>query len=251
MATLHTLCDGSVLRRMNARELITYSPWQGNRIMDTAHAESLESGLHGHYDHLDHLYKLITIRELDASDAIVEKIYIIDGQHRAAVISHGFRSNPLMDDFVVLVTIKRVASEAEAITYFKTLNRVKPIDWKDDPKLIVNKYVAALEEKFTVKKPRRVFIRTDTKFPYLSMTLLRAALEKECARSPLSDNDADVSRFVDAVDGWNTSMVTGGEVPTMVPRKERGRWEKAFGIGFVLAVDSECRWIETIRRRGT
>jgi hypothetical protein len=240
----HTLNDGSVVRAMNARELITYAPWQGNRILDSLHIDAIESSINGCYEHLDSGYKFIVMRELDASDNIVENKYIIDGQHRVEVLKRGFKNNPFLDDFTVLVTEKRVSGESEAIAYFRALNHAKPIEWKIDPKLIVNKYVEALEKGF-MQNRRTSFIRSDTKFPYLSSSLLRTALENEHARLPLSDDDADIARFVDTVLEWNKTKLM--EPVGLLSKKLKERFDKAIGIGFVLAVDPACPWIRINR----
>jgi hypothetical protein len=242
---LHTLHDGSVLRTMTVRELMTYSPWQGNRILDHGHVDSLEKALNGHVELLDSGYKLIIMRELDASDTIIENKYIIDGQHRAEVLKRAFKNNPFLDDFEVCVSEKRVSGEAEAIAYFRSLNHAKPIEWKMDPKLIVNKYVEALE-KSCMQTKRASFIRTDTKFPYLSSSVLRSALEKEHARQQLSDDDADVTKFVENVLEWNKTILLE-PISSTLPKKTRERLEKGISLGFVLAVDPACAWIRINR----
>ncbi len=245
---LHTLHDGSVLRTMMARELTTYQPWQGNRILDHGHVDSLEKALNGHVELLDSGYKLVILREMDASDTIIENKYIIDGQHRAEVLKRAFKNNPFLDDFEVLVSEKHVSGEAEAIAYFRSLNHAKPIEWKMDPKLIVNKYVEALE-KACMQTKRVSFIRSDTKFPYLSSSMLRTALEKEHVRQQLSDDDADVAKFVENVLEWNKSKLLV-PIPPALPKKIRERLEKGIGIGFVLAVDPSCAWIRINRGGG-
>jgi hypothetical protein len=239
---LHTLNDGSVLRKMTARELMTYPPWQGNRILDHGHVDSLEQSLNGNVELLDSGYKLVILREIDASDTIIENKYIIDGQHRVEVLKRAFISNPFLDDFEVCVTEKHVSGEAEAIAYFRCLNHAKPIEWKMDPKLIVNKYVEALE-KSCMQTKRVSFIRTDTKFPYLSSSVLRSALEKEHARQQLSDDDVDVRKFVENVLEWNKARLLEPISTSTLPKKSRERIEKGIGIGFVLAVDPACHWI--------
>lgn len=242
---LHTLNDGSTMRAMNARELITYAPWQGNRILDSKHVDALETAIGGRCECLDSGYKLIIMREMDASDNIVENKYIIDGQHRAEVIKRGFKNNPFLDDFVVLITEKRVSGEAEAIAYFRALNHCKPIEWKMDPKLIINKYMEAFE-KGCMQSRRVSFIRSDTKFPYLSASVLRTALEKEHERSPLSDEDVDVAMLTDKILEWNKAKIME-PISAALPKKLRERLEKGIGIGFVLAVDPMCPWIRINR----
>jgi hypothetical protein len=239
---LHTLNDGSVLRKMTARELMTYQPWQGNRILDHGHVDSLEKSLNGYVELLDSGYKLIIIREIDASDTIIENKYIIDGQHRVEVLKRAFISNPFLDDFELCITEKHVRGEAEAIAYFRCLNHAKPIEWKMDPKLIVNKYVEALEKSCMLTK-RVSFIRSDTKFPYLSSSVLRLALEKEHVRQQLSDDDADVAKFVENVLEWNKAILIEPISTSTLPKKIRERLEKGISLGFVLAVDPTCAWI--------
>jgi hypothetical protein len=240
---LHRFNDGSGLYKMNARELITYQAWEGNRIIDSTHVKAIEDSLKGNYERLDFGFKLISIPDKDAAGNIIPKINIIDGQHRAEVLRNGFKNNPFMEDFVVLVSIKQVSNQTEAIAYFRELNHAKPIDWKD-PTMIINDYIEALTKGFMQTK-RMSFIRNDTKFPYLSDKILRTALEKENERVALSYNKDDISKFVEKVQEWNNSQIT--DPVSVSSKKAAERMEKAIGMGFVLAVDPTCAWIRACR----
>jgi hypothetical protein len=230
---------------ISARQLITYTPWKGNRILDTKHKESIKASLRGRYNLLDHWFKLISIPESDAGGNVTEKIYIIDGQHRAEVLREAFISDPAMEDFHVVVSIKKVDNETEAIAYFRTLNHAKPIDWKTDPNMIINEYIEALAKAFAQTR-RTSFIRSDTKFPYLSFKVLRTALEKEHERLPLSELKDDIEQFVERVTEWNTANITE-TTPSSASKKEQERREKAVATGFMLAVDPSCEWIQACR----
>jgi hypothetical protein len=245
MSILHTLNDGSVLGLMSARQLISISAWNGNRILDKTHKESIKVSLNGKYTLLDHGYKLISVPEIDAGGNTTEKIYIIDGQHRAEVLREAFLSDPAMDDFTVVVSLKKVTDEMEAIAYFRTLNHAKPIDWKSDPKMIVMEYIETLTKAFAMTR-RTSYIREDTKFPYLSYKVLRTALEKEHERKPLSEKKQDIEQFVVRVLEWNADKITE-PVPPTLSKKVQERIQRAAATTFMLAVDPSCPWIQACR----
>jgi hypothetical protein len=101
---------------------------------------------------------------------------IVDGQHRVTILKKYYgnvSANPFdMEEFNVLVIEKRVTCEEEIIKYFKMLNQTKAIQWREDPRMIVNKYIDALLKRFNT--PKKYLIRSGkTRFPYISVETLR------------------------------------------------------------------------------
>jgi hypothetical protein len=252
MSFIYTFNDGALLAFISARQLITYPVWNGNRVLDTKHKDSIKELVKGEYKKLDRLYSLVGITETDAVGNKTEKWYINDGQHRAEVIREAFLSNPTMEDFQVLVTFKRVTNETEAIMDFRILNHAKPIDWKTDRNVIINEYILALVKAFS-RETRRTpisFIREETKFPYLSFKVLRTALENEFKREPLSESKESIAQFVERVIEWNVAKITES-ISSSASKKEQERYEKAIATRFMLAVDPACPWIQACRHAKT
>jgi hypothetical protein len=116
-------------------------------------------------------YKLIQYKE---SEDDKPKSFIIDGQHRISVVTEYLETKTFEDDilptkdFQLTVTEIRVGSEADAISYFNKINNVKPIQFEEDPNLIINTYIVGLEKQF----PGKLRIKR----PYLSADKLREAL---------------------------------------------------------------------------
>ena len=136
---------------MSALALIRIPIWKGNRIIDLEHVKNIKESIDYKAYLLDSGYKTIQYDEIDESNKPVKKTYLIDGQHRISVVSDYFEHVQDTKDFLVTVTEIRVESEADAIEYFNKINNVKPIQFKEDPNLIVNKYLQRLINSYPVK----------------------------------------------------------------------------------------------------
>lgn len=172
---LTRLSDGSVLYKMSARELITIPTWHGNRIVDPKHTQELKKST-GHPKQFDikpfHIVRYNAERE---DGSYEECTAIVDGQHRVEVIKEYFesQSDPFIEtDFTLLVIEKHCYTEQEVVQYFKILNTTKSIEWRDDPRLIANRYLEALCNKINTKK-RQLIRNGKTRRPYLSLETLR------------------------------------------------------------------------------
>ena len=78
---LHTFHDRSVLRRISARDLIKIPIWKGNRTIEVAHAEEIFCAIGGNVRCLDSsIFRIVKYMEMNASGALQEQKYIIDGQ---------------------------------------------------------------------------------------------------------------------------------------------------------------------------
>jgi hypothetical protein len=209
---LHTFHDGSSLAIITAQELIAVPVWKGNRTLDMAHADAIRNAV-SDIRCLDSGYRIVNYLEPDATGALVPQAYLIDGQHRA----HVLRTSGAPMDFPVVVTIKNVESETEAIDFFNAINTVKAQQWTVDPALIVNQYIAALERTFNT--PRTKFIRPATHRPYLSVDRLREALKK------LTLDPKGVAAFCDRAKAKNAALVAAAPL------------SRGGAIGFMLGQD--------------
>jgi hypothetical protein len=145
--------------------------------------------------------------------------------------------------FDVLVIEKEVDGESDAIEYFNTLNNVKP-QQENDPRLLTNKYIAALEKKFNVNK-KAPHIKPEgktTKRPYLSSDVLRTELEKWGGL--LKQSNAHINKFIKSVDQWNVRKINEYELGlAYCPPKDYGIIGAALEKKFMLAIDVRLGWV--------
>ena len=117
---LHTNNDGSRLMRSTAYELLEYSVWRGQRIIDLEHAKRLRDSIDD-IRNLDSDYHLIVKRELHLDGRIIETRELVGGQHRRSILLEE-KACLRLPDFPVTYTEKDVESEAEAEAYFRPTN---------------------------------------------------------------------------------------------------------------------------------
>ena len=246
MSILHTYSDGSVLRRITARELIRIPIWKGNRIMDIEHAEAIKRAIGANITSLDNGYRIVKYYEQDVAGRPCLQSYIIDGQHRAHVLRDFYDTSLCEPDFDLTVTEKHVASESEAIAYFNALNNVKPQCWKTDKNLLANQYIAELEAHFNVRKRCPLIRPANTHRPYLSSERLREALLLHT--DVLTDTGARafavraVNVNAESLDSWKLALAINPEM------KDATIVDKAIGIGFMLGVENPVKWISKVAK---
>jgi hypothetical protein len=233
---LCSFSDGSVLRKIKAKELVGVPVWKGNRFIDLAHAELIKSAIGGVINALDStIFRLVKYKDSVSGQ---EQTYLVDGQHRQHVIKKYYEEHYILPiNFDVMVHEKTVDSESEAIEYFNAINNVKP-QQDNDPKMLANKYILALEKKF-VK-----LIRPEgkaTKRPFLSNDLLRVALEGNAGL--LRQGDAFVRRFIERVDAWNTKRIRDYELG-LIERREETVLDTCLKKKFILAFDARLPWVK-------
>lgn len=188
--------------------------------------------------HLDSGFRLLKYVEEDAEGRSIEQRYIVDGQHRLAVLRAYFEENLCVEDFMVTATEAVVGSETEAIAYFNRINNVKPIHYKEDPVLIVNRYIAGLQMAFPGRKRVQLIKSTGTHRPYLSVDRLREELLRVVDRLP------DVDSFVSGAVATNGRMLRDLEIGLAAGiSKEVKMAERCIELGFALAFD--LRWINS------
>ena len=239
---MHRFHDGSTLRTMMASELIAIPVWKGNRIMDADHAAAIRSKA-SDVRHLDSGYRIIKYKEPDASGTVRLQSYLIDGQHRAAVLREHFLSTLCEPDFMVVVTEREVTSESEAIEYFNVINTVKPQQWRTDPAILVNQYIAELERRFNTKKMK--FIRQgSTVRPYLSVDRLREVLRENITALP--QEAAMIQEFGRRAEEKNSELIAAAPMLILANTKDSRLYERAAAANFVLAVDVRLPWIKEL-----
>ena len=241
---LHRFNDGSILKLMSAKELVSIPVWKGNRILDTEHASKIKEAIGDNINRLDSGYTIIRYNEETSDGRVILSSYLIDGQHRASIIRDFYNSTICEPDFQLTITEKTVESESEAIDYFNSINNVKPQFWKTDPNLIVNNYIKALEFRYNSKK--NILIRSDnTKRPYLSVSNLRDVLKMNV--DLLKSSTDDINKFVEKVDKYNTSLINSFNIDfTQANIKDEKLKERMVSINFAIAYDLKLRWIREL-----
>lgn len=246
MSTLHTYNDGSKLTLLTARSLCAIPIWKGNRIIDTEHADNIRRSVGVNIKRLDSGYRLIQYTEVDAEGRAVIQKYVIDGQHRVSVLKDFFAQNLCEEDFPVTVTEICVNSEADAIQYFNTINNAKPIQFKEDPNLIVNKYIAKLSEVFqqTDKKAVQLIRSTRTQRPYLHVDSIRDVFLRRIESLKVIPLD----HFQESIKAINKRLLRLLELQlaTGTLKKEQGVAERCIELKFALAFDPKFEWVREL-----
>jgi hypothetical protein len=241
MDLLHTYSDGSKLFRMSAFALTRIPIWKGNRIIDIQHVDNIKKSIEYNAQLLDSGYKIIQYEEMDENNKYVKKSYLIDGQHRISVVTDYFENVQNAKDFQLTVTEIRVDSELEAIEYFNKINNVKPIQYEEDPNLIVNKYIQKLILCFPQKSK---LIRTGiTKRPYLSVDKFRDVLKKriDICKKMSVDKFAEECKFI------NSKLIAELEIRSLNQKeKEIKLINRCIELNFALAWDEKFKWFDTI-----
>ena len=240
---LHRYHDNSTLTRTTIQELLKIPIWKGNRILDTHHSDTIYNMIHNrslNIQSLDSGYRVIVYKEEDASGKMIEQRYVIDGQHRLNAIKR-WLDGTLCEDFPITIIEKRVDNEADAIDHFNCINNTKPIQFSEDPVLLVNRYIEAVLKTFTSKK--KLIRSMKTKRPYLSVDDLRNVLMENIDRV----RKVKVQLFCKSVIEYNRhaceeyarelslGMGTDVAIKTLAVQLE-----------FALAVDRGLSWVNTI-----
>jgi len=244
MQILHTYHDGSVLGVMSSKRLTRLPIWKGQRIMDTGRVSEMKRAVGTQVRCLDSGYHVVKYNEDTADGRRIESVYLIDGQHRAAVIRDFYDETMCEPDFDVTVTERTVESEADAIEYFNQINNVKVQQWAIDPNLLVNNYIHALEMAFN--KPKVAMIRPGkTKRPYLSSDAIRSALT---AHAPLIKGvGGAVARFVSASEAYNVTRLHQLSIELLYSKSSKDTLkESAIKANFALAYDDAMEWVRLV-----
>jgi hypothetical protein len=164
--------DNSHYKIISARLFSQIPVWRGNRVIDEDHVRKIREGLKNNISLLNSSpYRIALMIEEDGTP----KQWIIDGQHRALILKEYFEKEGA-EEFDVLVAGKRFENEDEIIDHFKTINTTRAIQWKEDPVMKANSYLAALMKEFN-ENPKFPMIRAGkTTRPFLSADKLRDAI---------------------------------------------------------------------------
>lgn len=226
---LHTFSDGSILRKMPARDLIKIPIWNGNRILDVEHRQSILSSLKNGVRDLDGKPFHIVSYPKEENETIIT-YSVVDGQHRLSIIRE---SDNL--EFDLLVVEKKCSSEREVVDYFKVLNTTKAIEWREDPKVVTQSFISALEDAFNPPKEKDKKIRQKaTHRPYLYVESLRDELQKR----KIGMDGKKPQEFIAYAQRKNRELLA-----SLGEGKDKTE-KRAIEMGFALALDPKFRWLD-------
>ena len=239
---LHTYSDGSTLKLMSAKELVAIPIWKGQRILDKDHAASIKAAIGSNVKRLDSGYSIVRCKEETTDGKMVDCTYLIDGQHRASVIRDWYAATVCEPDFLVTVTEKVVDSESDIIHDFNKINTVKPQQWKVDPAILANNYIAALERVFNTNKKCPLIRTGATTRPFLACDTLRKTLLE--SKVLLKHAPEAVAAFVSRVQQYNVAMISALNRELVVAAtKDSKLKERAIAANFALAYDTKLQWV--------
>ena len=242
---LHKYNDGSILKCMSAKELITIPVWKGNRILDQLHATAIKNAIGSNINRLDSGYTIINYQENTADNKMVTMSYLIDGQHRASVIRDFYRDTVCELDFQVTVTERNVDSESDAVEYFNTINNVKYQFWKTDTNLLVNKYIQKIEQVLNINKKSLSIRPGSTCRPYLSSDRLREVLKNNSKY--LKYTNDEIEQVVTKIVKKNKDLILQFQLDITQPNATDVKIkERAIAINFALAYDTSLKWIREL-----
>ena len=234
---LHKFSDGSILKVMNAKEFSSLPVWYSQRTLDEHHRDRIRRKLHDNIENLDgSLYHIVEYESEESEEPVRS---IIDGQHRAGILKEYFQNKSDAKDFPLVVKIKYCDTTEEAIQYFKILNTTKSIEWKEDPNLVAQKYIKALLKEFN-NETTKFFRECKTKRPYVQLEKLQTTLTRGGLVTHLSLSPED---FAKKAKEWNEQKL---EQLIDLPRIRTSIESSAIHIGFVLGLDEQFQWIDSI-----
>jgi len=235
--------DGSVMKEMSIKELIDYPVWKGNRTLDMKHLEEIKNNISDIRLLDSTIFALVICNELDSSNNLVKQTYLIDGQHRAAILREHFRTNLCVPDFSVCVKVKSVDSESEIIDYFNIINNVKPQRWDHDPNLLAHAYIVALEKQYNPNKKNQMIKQGKRNRPYLSSDDLRQVLVQYSHK--LKQDKESIKRFIENVIEYNKKTLKSFEL-LLLDEKEKNKKIiiSCIDKDFALAFDTKLGWID-------
>jgi hypothetical protein len=238
---MHKFHDGSVLKIISSKELITIPVWKGNRIIDLDHVKTIHDAITD-IQFLDSGYRIIHIEEENTFGKTSMQSYLIDGQHRAHILREHYKTTLCEPEFDVVVIEKTVTSETEAIEFFNQINNVKPQQWKSEPAILIQPYIKELEKCFNTKI--KLIRPGNTCRPYLSIDKVRDILLKYSDN--LSQSPSKITEFGKLIISINEKLLQEAPIKILENTKDTKLYEKAMNMKFMLAIEPKLTWLINI-----
>jgi hypothetical protein len=229
--------DGSQLHSTTARKLIQVVVWEENRHLDEQHVASLQEAADPRA--LQGPYSIVTYR---VEDAPADSNYLIDGQHRQAVLQRYFAANPTAEDFPVLCRRYFPVDHAAAVEIFKTINTAKPMVYAGSATERLHAIQKALQRAFIAERPggKPVFlIRENCNRPRLNTSHLAAALKTYGIHERADLTPAIIVAHAEKMNDWYAADVN--RIPM---HATHSTIDKACEYKFYLGLDPRCTWLQ-------
>jgi hypothetical protein len=223
---------------MDAKELSAIDIWHSQRTLDIAHKQSIQKQVNNLIQALDgSLYHIVRYPPDEEGEQDICRI--IDGQHRASVLKDYYQTTGSdAKVFQVLVKEKFCKTEEEAVLYFKILNNTKAIEWKEDPKLVAQKFMSSLLAIFENEKTK--FFRTNkTKRPFVQIEKLQAIFANRRIGIGMKITPEE---FAQKALAWNEAKID--HILTQASRS--GVEDHALSLGFTLGLDENFGWLDSV-----
>ena len=235
---LFRFTDGSILKSLDAKELSSIDIWHSQRTLDTYHKQTIQKQVQNTIQSLDgSLYHIVRYPPDEEGETDICRI--IDGQHRASILKDYFQEAGIhAKKFQVLVKEKICKTEEEAIHYFKILNNTKAIEWKEDPKLVAQKFMSALLSMFENEKTK--FFRSNkTKRPYVHIEKLQVIFVNRRIGIGMKITPEE---FAQKALAWNETKID--HILTQASRNTLE--DHAISLGFTLGLDDTFSWLDSV-----
>lgn len=233
---LYKFSDGSVLKLMDAKELSAIDIWHSQRTLDINHKQTIQKQVNNTIQALDgSLYHIVRYPPDEEGEQDICRI--IDGQHRASVLRDYFQKEGVAS-FQVLVKEKFCKTEEEAILYFKILNNTKAIEWKEDPKLVAQKFMSALLAVFENEK-NKFFRANKTKRPFVQIEKLQAVFVNRRIGIGMKITPEE---FAQKALAWNEAKIDH----ILAQATRSGVEDHALALGFTLGLDESFGWLDAV-----
>jgi hypothetical protein len=223
--------DGQIHGIGSASQISKVTIWEGNRIINTEHVESIKESVKEKVSALNHSpIRLVEIQQENESP-----IYkIVDGQHRIKVIQNYF-NNPESLDFDIMISIKKLNSEEEIVEFFRYLNCVKAINYEEDPKMKTIPFMEKLMYTFNTKQ-KPLFRPIKTRKPYIYTEAVR---EKLLVRFKNPNFLKTPQEVVEAAKVKNEELLQALRNKNITTAIE----DDMIHLKFALALDEKFSWI--------
>ena len=234
--TLYKFSDGSILRLIDARDLSSVEIWHSQRTLDPKHKQGIQKQVTTNIQALDgSLYHIVRYPPDEEGEEDIRRI--IDGQHRASILRDYFEKSDAKS-FQILVKEKCCKTEEEAIQYFKVLNHTKAIEWKEDPRLVAQKYLNTLLAAFANEK-NKFFRVSKTKRPFIQIEkLLTIFLNRRIGMGM----EIQPEEFAQKALAWNETKIDH----ILAQASRSGVEDHALSIGFMLGLDENFSWLDSV-----
>lgn len=229
--SLFTYPDGSELIELSSERLRKYEAWVGQRPLSEEHIAAIEENIGGDVTVLNRDYKLVKLRNEESGRV---ECYIIDGQHRAALL----RKYPEANFSVTAIVYDYTENTMDDVNeLFRRINYVKPFMFDDETTLDINKLAGMVMMHFNqgLGPKDQVIRQVRTRAPYMCISVITDWLRELAKKYDELPNDKLVMRVLVQANEDMIEKISGSDESRLMRCKE---------IGFALILTEPKQWTE-------